>query len=326
QEKLTTHFASVADLIREASFWAGRAGRAIVMAEDVRRAVEERTARLDLAVERYVESVLNGVILIDTEGSVVGQVNGLSVVQSGEFVFGLPSRITARTYLGRAAVVSIEREVKMSGPIHDKGQLILAGYLASRFAQKHPLTMSASLTFEQLYSGVEGDSASSTELYALLSSLADVPIKQGLAVTGSVNQLGQVQAIGGVNDKIEGFFRVCKARGLTGEQGVLIPAANVRHLMLRDEVIEAVRQGQFHIYAVNTVEEGIEILTGMPAGEPDENGDYPPDTVYGRVQAKLDRYAELMRTQEERASEKPKQEEAPAPPPAPGEPPVPQPE
>lgn len=326
QEKLTTHFASVADLIREASFWAGRAGRDMVTAEDVRRAVDERTARLDLAVERYVESVLNGVILIDTEGSVVGQVNGLSVVQSGEFVFGLPSRITARTYLGRAAVVSIEREVKMSGPIHDKGQLILAGYLASRFAQKHPLTMSASLTFEQLYSGVEGDSASSTELYALLSSLADVPIKQGIAVTGSVNQLGQVQAIGGVNDKIEGFFRVCKARGLTGEQGVLIPAANARHLMLRDEVIEAVRQGLFHIYAVNTVEEGIEILTGMPAGEPDANGDYPPDTVYGRVQAKLDRYAELMR-EGERAPEAPKpQEEGPTPPPAPGEPPVPQPE
>lgn len=322
QGKLTTHFASVADLVREASFWAGRAGHKLVLAEDVQRAVSERTARLDRVVEQYIESVLDGVILIATEGSVVGQVNGLSVLQSGDFVFGLPSRISARTFLGRAAVVSIEREVRMSGPIHDKGQLILTGYLSSRFAQKHPLSMSASLTFEQLYSGVEGDSASSTELYALLSSLADAPLKQSLAVTGSVNQFGQVQAIGGANHKIEGFFDVCKSRGLTGEQGVLIPAANVRHLMLREDVVEAVAQGQFHIYAVSTIEEGIELLTGLPAGSPNEEGDYPEDTVYGRVQAKLARYAERMKQEPERnVTKKEPHDEAEPQAPEPGEPP-----
>ncbi|MCD6520499.1 MAG: AAA family ATPase [Anaerolineae bacterium] len=303
QKKVTTHFADVADLVREASFWAERNGRELVTEEDVRAAVQERTYRLNYAAERYVETVQDGVILIDTEGAVVGQVNGISVIELGNFEFGLPSRITARTYVGRAGVVSIEREVKMSGPIHDKGQLILASYLASRFAQKHPLTMSASLTFEQLYSGVEGDSASSTELYALISSLAEVPIKQNLAVTGSVNQFGQIQAIGGVNAKIEGFFDVCKARGLTGDQGVLIPVANIQHLMLRDDVVEAVREGKFHIYAISRVEEGIELLTGMPAGEPDEEGNYPEGTVYARVQAKLQEYAERMKKEEGGAEE-----------------------
>jgi predicted ATP-dependent protease len=302
QGKLSTRFASVADLVRESAFWAGRAGRELVIGEDVQRAVGERIARLDRVVEQYTESVLDGVILIDTEGAAVGQVNGLSVAQSGDFVFGLPSRITARTFLGRAAVVSIEREVRMSGPIHDKGQLILTGYLSSRFAQKHPLSMSASLTFEQLYSGVEGDSASSTELYALLSSLADVAIKQCLAVTGSVNQFGQVQAIGGANHKIEGFYDICKSRGLTGDQGVLIPASNARHLMLREDVVDAVARGQFHIHAVYTIKEGIELLTGISAGEPNEEGDYPEDTVYGRVQAKLSRYAERMKQEPERSA------------------------
>jgi len=292
QQKITTHFAAVADLIREASFWAGRAGRDLVTDEDVRRAVEERRYRLNYAAERYCESIQEGVILIDTEGAVVGQVNGLSVLQTSDFAFGMPSRITAKTFMGKAAVVSIEREVKMSGPIHDKGQLILSAYLAGRFAQKRPLSMSATLTFEQLYSGVEGDSASSAELYALLSSLSEVPIKQSLAVTGSVNQFGQVQAIGGVNAKIEGFFDVCKARGLTGEQGVLIPRSNVRHLMLREDVVQAVAENKFHIYAISTVEEGIELLTGVPAGEPNEKGEYPEGTIYARVQAKLDRYAE----------------------------------
>ncbi len=310
QGKLTTHFASVADLAREASFYAGRAGREFVGAEDVRTAVRERLGRLDRVVERSIEAMSDGVILIDTAGSVVGQVNGLSVMQVGDFTFGMPSRITARTFMGRSAVVSIDREVKMSGPIHDKGQLILSSYLSSRFAQKTPLSMSASLTFEQLYSGVEGDSASSTELYALLSSLADAPIRQNLAVTGSVNQFGQVQAIGGVNFKIEGFFDVCCSRGLTGEQGVLVPASNVRHLMLREDVVEAVRQGQFHIYAAATIEQGIELLTGVPAGEADADGNYPENTVYARVQAKLARYAEQMRRDTERNAASKKAEES----------------
>ena len=298
--RVTARFASVADLVREASFWAGRAGRDLVTAPDVRTVVDERTYRLNHAVERYIDRVQDGVILIDTEGSAVGQVNGLSVVQAADFMFGLPSRITAKTFMGKAQVVSIEREVKMSGPIHDKGQLILSSYLASRFAQKQTLSMAASLTFEQLYSGVEGDSASSTELYALLSSLGDTPISQGLAVTGSVNQSGHVQAIGGVNAKIEGFYDVCVRHGLTGQQGVMIPASNVQHLMLRDDVVGAVADGGFHIYAVSTIEEGIELLTGTAAGTPDEEGEYPEDTVYGRVQAKLDLYAQNMKKEQEK--------------------------
>lgn len=197
--------------------------------------------------------------------------------------------------MGKAGIVSIDREVKMSGPIHDKGQLTLSAWLAGRFAQKRSLGLSATVTFEQSYGGVEGDSAASTELYALLSSLSDVPIKQNLAVTGSVNQRGQVQAIGGVNAKIEGFFETCKMQGLTGDQGVLIPRSNVQHLMLHDDVIEAVAQGKFHVYAVSTIEEGIELLTGVPAGEPDEQGDYPEGTLYQKIQAKLDYYAERSR-------------------------------
>ena len=297
QEKVTTRFSAIVDLIREASFWAGRTDHDLVTAEDVKAAVAERVYRLNYAAERYVETIQDGVILIDTEGAVVGQINGLSVVQAGGFAFGLASRITAKTFLGRAGVVSIDREVKMSGPIHDKGQLILASHLSSRFAQNRSMSMSASITFEQLYSGVEGDSASSTELYALLSALSGVPIKQNLAVTGSVNQSGQVQAIGGVNHKIEGFFDLCKARGLTGDQGVLIPISNVRHLMLRDDVIEAVREDRFHIYRVSTIEEGIELLTGVPAGESDEEGNYPEDTIYALVQSRLDEYADRMKEQ-----------------------------
>jgi len=296
QNKITTRFADVADLIRETSFWAGKSQRETATADDVRRAVQERIYRQNLAAERYVESVQEGVILIDTDEDIVGQVNGLSVVQTGNYAFGLPSRITARTFLGRAGVVSIDREVKISGPIHDKGQLILSSYLSSRFAQNRPLGVSISLTFEQLYSGVEGDSASSTELYALLSALSGIPIHQSLAVTGSVNQLGQVQAIGGVNHKIEGFFDICQARGLSGDQGVLIPQSNVRHLMLRDDVIEAVENGQFHIYAVSTIEQGIEILTGTPAGEMDDQGEYEEGTVYAAVQAKLKWYADKAKS------------------------------
>ena len=291
QEKATVRMAQVADMVREAAYWAKQAGADLVTAEHVRKAIAQRTVRQEAAAERYRESIAQGSIFIDTQGAVVGQINGLSVIQAGNYTFGIPSRVTARTFMGRSGIASIDREVKMSGPIHDKGQLILSSYLASHFAQEHPLTLSASLTFEQLYSGVEGDSASSTELYALLSSLSDVPIKQNLAVTGSVNQLGQIQPIGGANAKIEGFFDVCREMGLTGDQGALIPRANLRNLMLREDVVEAVRQGQFHIYAVSRIEEGIELLTGVPAGERDEDGGYPEGTIYAAVRAKLKQYA-----------------------------------
>ena len=295
QEKVTVRMAQVADLIREAAYWARQSDHESVKAEDVRKAIDERMTRQEAAAERYRESIAQGSIFIDTQGDVVGQINGLSIIQAGNFAFGIPSRVTARTFMGRSGIASIDREVKMSGPIHDKGQLILSSYLASHFAQDQALTLSASLTFEQLYSGVEGDSASSTELYALLSSLAEVPIKQNLAVTGSVNQLGQVQPIGGVNAKIEGFYDVCRETGLTGDQGVLIPKANLRNLMLRDDVVEAVREGKFHIHAVSRVEEGIELLTGVPAGERDENGEYPKGTIYAKARAKLQEYAAKLK-------------------------------
>jgi lon-related putative ATP-dependent protease len=304
QVKVTTRFGEVADIVREASHWAGRGDHPVVLADDVRTAVAERTYRLSYAAERTVEMIQEGLTLIATDGEAIGQINGLSVVQTGNYAFGIPSRITARTFLGRAGVVSIDREVKMSGPIHDKGQLILSSYLASCFAQKRPLSMSATLTFEQLYSGVEGDSASSTELYALLSALADAPIKQSLAVTGSVNQFGQVQPIGGVNEKLEGFFDACSSQGLTGEQGALIPASNVRHLMLREDVVEAVKQGRFHICAVSRIEEGIELLTGRPAGAPNEEGEYPEGSVYAAVAAKLAAYADASKEHHDREPER----------------------
>lgn len=299
QQRVTARFAEVADLVREASFWATRAGRELVTAADVKQAVDERVQMRDYALRRYQESLADGVVLIDTQGATVGQINALTVVQAADFEFGLPARITARTYAGKSGVVSIDREVKMTGPIHDKGQIILSAYLSSRFAQREPLSVSATLTFEQSYSGVEGDSASSTELYALLSSLSGIPIQQNLAVTGSVNQLGQVQAIGGANAKIAGFFDVCASRGLTGDQGVLIPRSNVRHLMLREDIVQAVAEGRFHVYAVATIEEGIELLTGVPAGEPDAEGAYPEGSVYAAVMAKLRLYSEATRGEEE---------------------------
>ncbi len=299
QQKLTTRMANVEDLVRQAAYWADRAGRTLVTAEDVGRAVGEQIYRLSHIAEQFVERIGEGVVLINTEGAEVGQVNGLSVISLSNFMFGIPSRVTARAFLGKAGVVSIDREVKMSGPIHDKGQLILSAWLASRFAQRTPLSMSATLTFEQSYGGIEGDSASSTELYALLSSLSGVPLKQSIAVTGSVNQAGQVQAIGGVNAKIEGFFDVCKAQGLTGDQGVMIPRSNVRHLMLRSDVLHAVETGRFGVYAVSTIEEGIEVLTGLPAGVADAEGRYPAESVFGRVQARLDEYDRLSKAKRE---------------------------
>ena len=294
-ERLTTRFEGIADLLREADFWAGEAGANRVTGAHVLRAIEARTRRSDRIRERIQEEIERGTILIDTEGAVVGQVNGLSVIQLDDFAFGRPSRITARVRLGRGQVVDIEREVALGGPLHSKGVLILSSYLAARYAPDKPLSLNASLVFEQSYSGVEGDSASSAELYALLSALAEAPIRQSLAVTGSVNQLGQVQAIGGVNEKIEGFFDICKAAGLADGQGVLIPAANVKHLMLRQDVVDAVAAGGFHIYPIETIDQGIEILSGIPAGAPDEKGVYPPDSINGRVEARLTAFAEAAR-------------------------------
>jgi len=236
-----------------------------------------------------------GIIMIDAEGEVVGQVNGLSIYALGDIVFGKPSRITAKTFLGRGGVINIERESQLSGPIHNKGVMILSGYLGWKYAQDKPLSLSASLCFEQSYEGVEGDSASSAELYAILSSLSDIPIRQGIAVTGSVNQKGEIQPIGGVNQKIEGFFKVCQAKGLNGDQGVLIPHQNLRNLMLRDEVVDAVGRGQFHIYSARTIDEGIEILTGIPAGERRKNGTYPKSAVNYLVDKHLREMAERLK-------------------------------
>ena len=292
QTKLTTRFGDVADIIREASYWAGKAGHALVSADDVRRAADEWTYRSNQIEERAQETIAKGTIMIDTTGATVGQVNGLTVSTLGDYAFGEPSRITARTFMGRAGVVNIEREVRMSGRIHNKGVMILVGYLGGQYALERPLTLSASLGFEQLYSDVEGDSASSAELYAILSSLSGLPIEQSIAVTGSVNQRGQVQPIGGAQFKIEGFFKVCQACGLTGDQGVIIPHQNIKDLMLRPEVIQACAEGKFHIWAIQTVDEGIELLTGVPAGQRDESGKFPEGTIHARVEARLKALAE----------------------------------
>jgi len=287
KSKLSLRFGMIVGIIKEANHWAGKTGADRVAAEHVLTATRERRFRYNLYEEKIHESYVENTIMIDVAGQVVGQVNGLAVYQIGEIAFGRPSRITAETFMGKAGVINIERESKLSGNTHDKGVLILSGYLGRTFAQRYPLSLAISLTFEQSYSGVDGDSASSTELYAILSSLADVAIHQGIAVTGSVNQKGQVQAIGGVNQKIEGFFDVCMSKGLTGNQGVMIPAANVKNLMLKKSVINAVKDGRFRIWQVTTIAEGIEILTGKSAGAPDQSGDYPPDTLYGMVQRKL---------------------------------------
>ncbi|MGE0826652.1 MAG: Lon protease family protein [Candidatus Binatia bacterium] len=282
REKVVASFADIADLVREAAYWARRDQAQVVSAQHVQQTLDQREFRANRIEEELRELVTQGTILVDIDGRKVGQVNGLSVLQVGNHIFGQPARVTASVALGQAGIVNIERESRLSGPIHDKGLLILSGYLRNRYGQDKPLALSASLCFEQSYAAVEGDSASSTELYALLSCLAELPIRQDLAVTGSVNQWGEVQAIGGVNEKIEGFFALCQLRGLTGSQGVLIPAANVRHLMLRADVLTAVEQGQFHIYPIRTIDEGIALLTGVRAGTGDE-----PDTVNGIVSARL---------------------------------------
>ncbi|PIE67022.1 MAG: protein LonB [Deltaproteobacteria bacterium] len=292
KNKLSLRFGPVVGVIKEADYWARKEGSDRVTHQHVAKARTEHRFRYNLYEEKIHENYMEDTILIDVDGEAVGQVNALAVYQIGEIAFGRPSRITAETFMGEAGVVNIERESKLSGNTHDKGVLILTGYLGRTFAQRYPLSMSISVTFEQSYSGVDGDSASSTELYAILSSLSGIPIRQGIAVTGSVNQKGQVQAIGGVNQKIEGFFNVCRSKGLTGNQGVMIPAANVKNLMLKKSVIKAVEQGQFTIWQVATIEEGIEILTGTPAGRPDSDGNYPPESVYGRVQRQLKTYLE----------------------------------
>jgi lon-related putative ATP-dependent protease len=294
-QKLSTQTREITDLLREADYWAREAADDTVRAENVQQAIEAQIYRADRIRERMQEAIQRDIVLIDTEGERVGQVNGLSVIMLGNFAFGRPSRITARVRLGKGDVVDIEREVELGGPLHSKGVLILAGFLGARYAGEQPLSLSASLVFEQSYGGVDGDSASSAELYALLSAIAAVPVRQSLAVTGSVNQHGVVQAIGGVNEKIEGFFDICQARGLSGEQGVLIPASNAQHLMLRQDVVEAVRAGQFHVYPVETVDQGIEILTGLPAGEPDEEDQYPEGSVNYRVKERLAKLAEERR-------------------------------
>ncbi len=292
RNKLSTRFNIIADILKEASYWAKKANEKYVKAEYVKKAIEHRAFRCRLVEEKIQEMIDEGTLLIDTEGKVVGQVNGLSLYDTGEYSFGRPIRITARTAVGSQGIINIEREAELSGRIHSKGVLILGGYLRHKYAQRHPLIMSASICFEQSYSGVEGDSASSSELYCILSALSDLPLRQDIAVTGSVNQKGEIQPIGGVNEKIEGFFEVVKRKGLKGSEGVIIPERNVEELMLKDEVIEACQKGLFHIYAVKTIDEGIEILTGCPAGEMDEQGNYPEGTVNGRVAKKLREYAE----------------------------------
>lgn len=287
QRRLTSRLGDVLDLVRESSFWAGQRGHSLVAADDVDHSIDQKTYRANLLEERTRRIITEGTLLIDTDGRAVGQVNGISVLALGDHAFGRPSRITARTYAGEPGVVDIEREAKLGGPIHSKGVMILGGYVAGRYARERPLALSASIAFEQQYEEVEGDSASSAELYALLSSLTDMPLDQAIAVTGSVNQRGEIQPIGGVNEKVEGFFDVCQVRGLTGRQGVLIPEANVRHLMLRRDVVEAVRAERFHVWAIKTVDEGLTLLTGREAGERGADGRFPEGSVNAAVERAL---------------------------------------
>jgi len=294
QGQLSTQFGRALDLLREASYFAAAAGESVVSRGSVERAVSERVFRLNRISERMQEQVVEGVMCIATEGAVVGQINGLSVLQVGELRFGKPSRITARVRPGRGQVVDIEREVELGGPLHSKGVMILSSFLHSRYATDVPVALSASLVFEQSYGGVDGDSASSAELYALLSAIANIPLRQDIAVTGSVNQHGQIQAIGGVNEKVEGFFDLCVARGLTGTQGALVPRTNARHLLLRRDVVEAVEAGRFHVWVADTVDDGIGLLTGEPVGERGQDGGYPEGTLNRRVEDRLRAVAEAL--------------------------------
>jgi predicted ATP-dependent protease len=294
QDRISTRFSYITDVLREADYWAGQAKAKKIRKEDVERAIEARRERHRLTEAKIQRLIDEGVILISSRGRRVGQVNGLSVFTMGHLSFGKPSRVTASTAVGKAGVINIEREAKLSGPLHDKGVYILTGYLRQKYAQREPLNLTASVCFEQSYGGIDGDSASSTEIYALLSSLSGVPISQELAVTGSVNQLGDVQTIGGVSEKVEGFYDVCKIQGLTGKQGVIIPTQNERHLLLRKEVVEAVQKGKFRIYSISNIDEGIELLTGKKAGQMRKDGTYLSNTIHGMVAVRLKEMAEAM--------------------------------
>ena len=302
QDKLSTRFGEIADVVREAAHRASGKAQPAVTANDVKLAVDARRYRQNLIEERVQEAIARGTLLIETAGRAVARINGLSVLSLGDYAFGHPSRITASVGPGRGGVVSIEREVELSGPIHGKGVLILGGYLMQKYGRGNPLSLSASLVFEQMYGTVEGDSASLAELYALLSALSEVGLRQDVAVTGSVNQQGQVQPVGGVTEKVEGFFDICRARGLTGEQGVVLPAANRKNLMLRDEVVEAVRKKLFHIWPVAYVDDGIPLLTGLAAGEPDQQGIYPRRSLHREVADRVALYGKILRAGEVKPS------------------------
>lgn len=292
-KKLSTRFDDLIQIVGEAATWAKISKSKIVTDDFVDKALSERIDRVKKFDSKYVEMIKDNSLLITTSGYEVGTLNGLTVMTIGDYSFGKPAKITVNTYTGKNGIVNVEREVELSGSSHSKGVLILTGYLGEMFAQDIPLSLTASICFEQLYNGVDGDSASSTELYGLLSSLSGIPINQAIAVTGSVNQKGQIQPIGGVNEKIEGYFQICKMRGLDGSHGVMIPVQNVDNLQLSDEIVESVKNGLFHIYSISTIEEGIEVLTGVPAGKKDKNGNFPAGTVNYLVHEKLKKYAEI---------------------------------
>jgi lon-related putative ATP-dependent protease len=316
KEKLSLRFSDLSDLVRESSYWAHQSGSSLVNTEHVDKALDEKIYRANLLDERLQELFAEGTILVDVTGAAPGQVNGLSVFDIGDFSFGKPSRITSRVYLGKAGIVDIEREAKLSGRIYNKGVLILSGYLGGMYAQDKTLSLSASLAFEQSYGDIEGDSASAAELIALLSAIAELPVKQNIAITGSINQKGDIQPIGGVNEKIEGFFAVCKNRGLTGDQGVIIPRINVKNLMLKKEVVEAVRNGMFRVYAVTHVNEALEILTGLPAGERQADWTWPQGSINFLVDKRLKEMSKKLKTEDKGDEKKEKKEdgnETPAP-------------
>jgi lon-related putative ATP-dependent protease len=310
QNKLTLKFSEIADIIREASYWASKANSAVVRGDHVQEAIDEKIYRTNRIEERMREMTLEGTLIVDTEGEKAGQVNGLAVIDLGDYSFGKPSRITAKTYAGKAGVVNIERETKMSGKIHEKAILIITNYLGSKYAKRKPISLSASITFEQLYDMVEGDSATCAELYALLSSIADFPLKQGFAVTGSMDQNGDVQPVGGINEKIEGFFDLCKFRGLSGTQGVIIPRRNVKNLMLKNDLVEAVREGKFTIYPIDRVEEGIELLANISAGDLREDGTYPEGTINYLIVKRLTEITEAVKEKKEEEKEKKEKEDS----------------
>ena len=296
QDKLSTRFNHLSEILGEAFTWAKLEEASIITEKHIEKAIYEKEQRRSFYKEKLEEMLDEEVIMIDTTGTEIGQINGLAVLDMGDYAFGTPSRITATTYVGKSGIVNIEKEARMSGQTHDKGIQIITGFLGQTYAQKFPLSLSCRVCFEQNYNGIDGDSASSTELYCIISSLSELPIRQELAVTGSVNQKGEIQAIGGVTHKIEGFFDLCKKRGLTGNQGVLIPVSNIKDLVLKDEVVNAVKDGIFHIYPITHINEGIELLMQCPAGEKDEHGEFPSDSVHGKVYAKLKEFANASKS------------------------------